>query len=115
MLLPYRGRCYTCGHDHGSGFPHALRRDLTTRADGMPASADERYLRRLLAQFVCMPGAYFDDGEAQGSEHGVVIDFMREPVADLDLKLRALSLARFQHSKPLNAGAKAQTRQRLSP
>ena len=47
------------------------------RADGMPASADERHLRRLLAQRVGMPHTYYDDGEAQGQEHGISIDFMR--------------------------------------
>ena len=64
------------------------------RPDGMPASADERYLRRLLAVRSGIFGAYFDDGEAQGQEHGIVIDFMREPVADIDAKLRALNVAR---------------------
>jgi hypothetical protein len=62
----------------------------------MPASADERYLRRLLAMRVDMPHAYYDDGEAQGQEHGIVIDFMREPVADIDAKLRALNIARLR-------------------
>lgn len=64
------------------------------RADGMPASANERYLRRLLALRAAMPHTYYDDGEAQGEELGVVIDFMREPVADIDAKLRALNCAR---------------------
>ena len=66
------------------------------RADGMPASADERHLRRLLAQRVGMPHTYYDDGEAQGQEHGISIDFMRELVADIDAKLRALNVARFE-------------------
>lgn len=66
--------------------------DLTGRS--MPASADERYLRRLLAVRVGMPHTYYDDGEAQGQEHGIFIDFMREPVADIDAKLRALNVAR---------------------
>ena len=66
------------------------------RDDGMPASADERHLRRLLARRVGMPQTYYDDGEAQGQEHGIVIDFMREPVADIDAKLRALNVARFE-------------------
>lgn len=66
------------------------------RPDGMPTSADERYLRRLLARRVGMPQTYYDDGEAQGQEHGIVIDFMREPVADIDAKLRALNVARFE-------------------
>jgi len=66
------------------------------RDDGMPASADERHLRRLLARRVALPGAYYDDGEAQGQEHGISIDFMREPVADIDAKIRALNVARFE-------------------
>jgi hypothetical protein len=74
------------------------------RADGMPTSADERYLRRLLARRVAMPAAYYDDGEAQGQEHGVVIDFMREPVADIDAKLRALNVARLECWKPRATG-----------
>lgn len=67
--------------------------------DKMPASPDERHLRRLLAYRVDMPQAYYDDGEAQGQEHGISIDFMREPVADIDAKLRALNVARAECSK----------------
>lgn len=66
------------------------------REDGMPASASERHLRRLLAGRVNMPHAYYDDGEAQGMEHGISIDFMREPVADIAAKLRALGVARYE-------------------
>jgi len=73
------------------------------RADGMPASADERHLRRLLAQRVGMPHTYYDDGEAQGQEHGISIDFMREPVADIDAKLRALNVARAAITAAPNA------------
>lgn len=64
------------------------------RDDGMPTSAEERHLRRLLALRAAMPHAYYDDGEAQGTEHGISIDFMREPVAHIDAKLRALNVAR---------------------
>ena len=56
----------------------------------------QRHLRRLLAVRVSMPRTYYDDGEAQGQEHGIVIDFMREPVADIDAKLRALNVARAE-------------------
>ncbi len=66
------------------------------RGDGMPGDPDERALRRLLAARVAMAGAYYDDGEAQGQEHGISIDFMREPVADIDAKLRALNVARAE-------------------
>lgn len=69
------------------------------RPDGMPRSADERHLRRLLAVRVAMPGSYYDDGEAQGQEHGISIDFMREPVADIDAKLRALNVARAEATR----------------
>lgn len=68
--------------------------------DGMPARAPERYLRRLLAGRVAIPGAYYDDGEAHGAQHGISIDFMREPVADIDAKLRALDLARYECATP---------------
>jgi hypothetical protein len=74
---------------------------MNTNTDGMPASADERYLRRLLAVRVAMPGLYLDDGEAHGAEHGISIDFMREPVADIDAKLRALNVARAEVAKPV--------------
>lgn len=70
------------------------------RDDGMPASSDERHLRRLLAARVAMPNTYFDDGEANGAEHGIQIDFMRESVADIDAKLRALNVARLAVAAP---------------
>lgn len=66
------------------------------REDGTPTSRDERYLRRLLAVRVAMPHTYYDDGEAQGREHGISIDFMRDPVDNIDAKLRALNVARFE-------------------
>jgi hypothetical protein len=66
------------------------------RADGMPTSADERKLRRMYAVRVGMPNTYLDDGEASGSEHGVQIDFMREPVADIAAKVLALEVARYK-------------------
>jgi hypothetical protein len=47
-----------------------------------------------------MPNTYFDDGEAHGQQHGISIDFMRDPVADIDAKLRALSFARLECSEP---------------
>lgn len=102
----FKGRCHTCGHDHDAEtqrWRDVL--DLAERPDGMPASASERYLRRLLAVRVAMPHTYYDDGEAQGHEHGITIDFMREPVADIDAKLRALNVARAECSKTPNVGA----------
>lgn len=75
-----------------------LAKPPCTRPDGMPASSTERHLRRLLAARVSMPHAYYDDGEACGAEHGITIDFMRDPVADLDAKLRALGVARLEVS-----------------
>jgi hypothetical protein len=59
---------------------------------------DDRHLRRLLAVCVAMPGTYYYDSEAQGQEHGISIDFMREPVAHIDAKLRALNVARIECS-----------------
>lgn len=71
---------------------------MTTRTDGMPASKAERHLRRLLAMRSGIPHVYSDDGEASGSEHGISIDFMREPVADIEAKLQALSVARIEQA-----------------
>lgn len=65
------------------------------RADGMPAGQDERELRRAYAARVGMLGLYMDDGEASGTEHGVSIDFMREPVRDIMFKVLLLEMARF--------------------
>lgn len=62
-------------------------------------TADERNLRYLLAWRVGMPNTYYDDGEAQGQEHGISIDFLRDPVADIDAKLRALNVARYFEAK----------------
>ena len=108
-LVPFCGRCHTCGHDHDAEAQHWRDvLDLAKRADGMPASADERYLRRLLAHRIGMPHAYYDDGEAQGQEHGISIDFMRDPVADIDAKLMALNVARCSCGMPPNVGAERQ-------
>lgn len=60
----------------------------------MPSSADERRLRRLLASRSGIPHLYMDDGEASGEEHGISIDFMRDPVADIEAKLITLNVAR---------------------
>ena len=73
------------------------------RVDGMPTSADERKLRRMYAVRVNMQNLYMDDGEASGSEHGISIDFIREPVADIAAKVMALDVARFECRKPPNA------------
>lgn len=81
-----------------------------TRDDGMPARAPERYLRRLLAYRVSLPHAYYDDGEAHGTEYGISIDFMREPVADIDAKLRALNVARSLAAAPSPTIPAGQTR-----
>ena len=70
----------------------------------MPASADERKLRRMYAWRVGMPGLYEDDGEASGSEHGISIDFMREPVADIAAKVMALEVARRECQKTPSGG-----------
>jgi hypothetical protein len=74
----------------------AIAQQPAKRDDGMPASADERKLRRMYAARVAMPGTYFDDGEASGAEHGIQIDFMREPVADIAAKVLALEVARYE-------------------
>lgn len=98
-----RERARACGLTECRGKPECERCAVWRMEQrGMPASADERYLRRLLAVRVAMPHTYYDDGEAQGHEHGICIDFMREPVADIDAKLRALNVARAECSKTPN-------------
>jgi len=94
-------RASACGLTECAGKPMCPRCvRCKARDDGMPGDPDERYLRRLLAVRVAMPHTYYDDGEAQGQEHGIVIDFMREPVADIDAKLRALNVARALVANP---------------
>jgi hypothetical protein len=73
----------------------------TVRTDGMSSNPNERALRRLLALSVGIPGLYLDDGEASGQEHGISIDFMREPIEDIDAKLRLLNIARYNASLKL--------------
>jgi hypothetical protein len=93
-------RASACGLTECAGQPMCPRCvRWKARDDGMPGDPDERHLRRLLAVRVAMPHTYYDDGEAQGQEHGIVIDFMREPVADIDAKLRALNVARVECAK----------------
>ena len=100
---PEPERASTCGLTECQGKPMCARcLRWKARADGMPGDPDERALRRLLAVRVAMPHTYYDDGEAQGHEHGISIDFMREPVADIDAKLRALNAARAECSKTPN-------------
>jgi hypothetical protein len=82
------------------------------RDDGMPGDPDERYLRRLLAGRVAMPFTYYDDGEASGSEHGISIDFMREPVADIHAKLCALNVARAISAESKTPNARLSRHQR---
>lgn len=74
--------------------------DAAVKAHHHPekSNRDERHLRYLLALRAAIPGTYFDDGEAHGSQHGISIDFMRDPVADIDAKLRALNVARLECS-----------------
>lgn len=62
----------------------------------MPSDPEKRHLRRLLAVRVGMPNTYYGDGEAHGAEHGIRIDFMRDSVADIETKLRALEIARYE-------------------
>jgi hypothetical protein len=93
-------RASACGLTECAGKPECpsckVHRQETS---GWPHSPDERYLRRLLAVRVAMPGTYYNDGEASGAEHGISIDFIREPVADIDAKLRALNVARAECAK----------------
>jgi hypothetical protein len=85
-----RLRDLACGGSNWNG-------TLTDAADTIERlRADGLRLRRLLAVRVAMPHTYYDDGEAHGQQHGIGIDFMREPVADIDAKLRALNVARLE-------------------
>lgn len=93
------GADYLRSNDDGMSYVrqtplYAAPAPVAQRNDGMPASVNERLLRHLLAARVGIPGAYFDDGEAQGQQYGISFDFMRDPVADIEAKLRALAVAR---------------------
>ena len=100
----FTDRLYSCGWRDIGDAQHSL-----IRAAFREFFADERALRRLLAARVAMPHTYYDDGEAQGQEHGIVIDFMREPVAGIDAKLCTLNLARAMaaENKTPNVGNEA--------
>lgn len=97
----------------------ALAQRPAQPSDGMPSSPSERHLRRLLAHLVAIPLTYYDDGEANGSEHGILIDFMREPVADIAAKIQALNVARAlcqspsQQATPRRATREAEQRARM--
>jgi len=80
----------TCGLTECQGKPMCpMCERHKARDDGMPGDPDERYLRRLVARLAAIPLMYCDDGEAQGEQHGISIDFMRDRVADIDIKLQA--------------------------
>ena len=64
------------------------------REDGMPASANERRLRRLLGAWSRIAHVYTDDGEWSGAEAGISIDFMRDPLDAIESKLSTIMLAR---------------------
>lgn len=101
--LPTMDRASECGLTECQGKPMCPRCvRWKARDDGMPGDPDERALRRLLAVRVAMPHTYYDDGEASGQEHGISIDFMREPVADIEAKLLALNVARIECNKTPN-------------
>lgn len=70
----------------------------TVRSDGMPQDRDNRHLRRLLAHHVRMNNTYLEGGEAMGGEDGITVDFMREPVDTITVKLQALHLRRTRRS-----------------
>lgn len=95
---------------HQSLITEVVRELVTEPVLQIVYSANERHLRRLLAVRVGMPGTYYDDGEASGTEHGISIDFMREPVPDIDAKLRALNAARAAAAPeaPATAAVQAQ-------
>lgn len=100
-------RASACGLTECQGKPMCPRCERwKARDDGMPGDPDERHLRRLLALYVAMPLTYFDDGEASGWEKGISIDFMREPVVDIDAKLHALGVARAERLKTPNVRGK---------
>ena len=111
-------RASACGLTECRGKP-ACPRCVRWQAsdDGMPDDHVERYLRRLLAASVGLPQTYYDDGEAQGLEQGISIDFMRETVAGIDAKLLALGVARYKRHKPDAALrlAAQRTREDLGP
>lgn len=80
----------------------------SVRPDGMPTSADERHLRRMLCAVCCGPLAYMDDGEASDASVLPVIDFMREPAIVIDSKLRERGLRKLAEQRRASAGAAVQ-------
>lgn len=74
----------------------AVVKSENTRSDGMPASADERHLRRMLAMKSGISYIYFDDGEASGQVGDICIDFMRDSVLEIGTKLYEIGMLRYR-------------------
>lgn len=72
------------------------------RPDGMPTSKYERDLRRIVGAQSGIKGLYTDDGEMQGEEDGINIDFMRDEVDSINRKLLELGISRMKKQPAMN-------------
>lgn len=72
------------------------------RPDGMPTSKYERDLRRIVGAQSGIKGLYTDDGEMQGEEDGINIDFMRDEVDSINRKLLELGISRMKKQQVMN-------------
>lgn len=90
------------GHDCAECRAREAQPQPARRPDGTPTSKVERYLRRLLGARSGIRGLYTDDGEMQGEEGGINIDFMRDSVEEIEHKLLDLGRARLnaQQAQP---------------
>jgi hypothetical protein len=66
---------------------------LEQQAARSEAPAAELKLRRMLCLALCCGTAYMDDGEASDCSRSPFIDFLRDPVADIEEKLRRRNAA----------------------
>lgn len=82
---------------------------MKTHDRGFPSNENESTLRRMLAESIGLKNSYFKDGEAHGVEHGVVIDFMRDPIQDLQSKIKALKVARSLVENPMTLNTTSET------
>jgi len=83
------------GHDCAECRAREAQPRQDRRPDGMLTSRDERHLRRLLGLRSGIQGIYHDDGEMYGQEGGISIDFMRDPVDEIDSKMLEMGRARL--------------------
>lgn len=92
---------------------HELR--VAPRADGMPSSAIERELRRMLCAAYAGSAAYMDDGEAQDLRAMPAIDFMRMEPAEIQAAMQQRGRLRMEQAPALSDEEIAAVLLRLHP